>query len=213
MCTTSTSITITALSAIFIGLTVSFNAICSDISRYICQDSTFGDCCSSAGFCDSTVEYCSSECQSGFGMCTTPASITAAASPASITATAPSATSTSLTVSLDATCGDISGYTCQELTFGDCCLFAGFCDSTVEYCDPECQSDFGTCTMTASITATSPSAILTTVTPPAATPTTATSPAATPTCLTVSPDATCGGTTGHICQGSTFGVSLPHSLS
>ncbi|KAF1959625.1 glycoside hydrolase/deacetylase [Byssothecium circinans] len=62
----------------------------------------------------------------------------------STTTSAPRPTGT-LAVSTDATCGGVSGFTCQGSSFGDCCSLHGWCGSTTAYCSDRCQSGFGTC--------------------------------------------------------------------
>ncbi|KAM3081469.1 hypothetical protein ACMFMG_004931 [Clarireedia jacksonii] len=86
-------------------------------------------------------------------------------------------------ISEDGTCN--ADITCLGSAFGNCCSAAGWCGSTDEYCGAGCQSASGNCS--------TPS---TTTSAPSSTPTSG---------LTVSDDATCGGTTKKTCQGSEFG--------
>ena len=89
-------------------------------------------------------------------------------------------------ISTDGTCGGTSGFICTGSTFGNCCSEYGWCGSLEGHCSAGCQSSFGVCgllTKTTSI-------------PPSSTPTQQT---------TISTDGTCGGVTGFICTGSTFG--------
>ncbi|USP73779.1 carbohydrate esterase family 4 protein [Curvularia clavata] len=127
--------------------TVSPDATCGGTKGYTCSGSTFGNCCSSAGWCGSTTDYCGTGCQSGFGTCgdkATPAA-TPKSSAVSKSTASPKPTST-LKVSTDATCGGKSGFTCTGSTFGNCCSSAGWCGSTTAYCGTGCQPGFGKCT-------------------------------------------------------------------
>ncbi|KAI0123329.1 hypothetical protein BJ170DRAFT_713483 [Xylariales sp. AK1849] len=87
-----------------------------------CKGSTFGDCCSSSGFCGGSETHCGAGCQSSFGDCSAPSNI-----------------------STDGTCGK-NGKTCKGSTFGDCCSSGNFCGKTTDYCETGCQTAFGTCT-------------------------------------------------------------------
>ncbi|KAH7304502.1 hypothetical protein BKA65DRAFT_416224 [Rhexocercosporidium sp. MPI-PUGE-AT-0058] len=91
----------------------------------ICPGSTFGDCCSTSGFCGATIAHCGPGCQAGFGNCT----------------------STDTSISTDGSCGS-NGKTCKGSTFGDCCSSSGFCGTSTGHCDAAagCNSGFGTCT-------------------------------------------------------------------
>lgn len=104
------------------GISPSFDGTCSD--GHTCTGSTFGTCCSAAGFCGSTSAYCSpaSGCQPEFGIC-----------------------QAALVPSKDGSCG--IGETCTGSAFGKCCSTAGFCGSSPAYCSPEnaCQPTFGIC--------------------------------------------------------------------
>ncbi|KAF2417122.1 glycoside hydrolase/deacetylase [Tothia fuscella] len=48
---------------------VSLDGACGGSGGQICVGSTFGDCCSHAGWCGKTADYCKSGCQLGFGTC------------------------------------------------------------------------------------------------------------------------------------------------
>jgi len=109
------------------------------------------------------------------------------------TSTATSAVPTKK-VTTDATCGGTNGFTCQGSAFGNCCSVSGWCGSTAAYCGTGCQPAFGTCTGTGQSSA-----------PPAGSSTRTSSSAAPTTTKKVTTDATCGGTNGFTCQGSTFG--------
>jgi peptidoglycan/xylan/chitin deacetylase (PgdA/CDA1 family) len=70
--------------------------------------------------------------------------ITSSSSIATATSSAvPAATPTK--VSIDASCGGITGSTCQGSEFGNCCSAAGWCGSTDAYCGTGCNPLFGTC--------------------------------------------------------------------
>ncbi|KAF3002041.1 hypothetical protein E8E13_008907 [Curvularia kusanoi] len=119
---------------------VSTDGTCAGTGKQTCQGSTFGNCCSQAGWCGSTSAYCGTGCQSGFGTCGSATASKAA------TSTKPAATSAAAQkVSTDATCGGTGKQTCKGSTFGNCCSQAGWCGSTTAYCGTGCQSGFGTC--------------------------------------------------------------------
>ncbi|KAF3037815.1 hypothetical protein E8E12_006794 [Didymella heteroderae] len=119
-------------------LPVSNNGECGSASGQTCIGSTFGSCCSSYGYCGRTDIYCFSTegCQSGYGECTTPPSVSST-SPASPTSTEK--------VSLDGTCGGDNGYVCPGSGLGDCCSPYGWCGSSNSHCGAGCQNAFGVC--------------------------------------------------------------------
>ena len=100
-----------------------------------CLGATFGNCCSSSGWCGTSDAHCGTGCQAGFGNCGIVSKTT--------TATPPGATKT---VSTDATCGGAGGFTCQGSAFGNCCSASGWCGKETAYCGTGCQKEFGTCT-------------------------------------------------------------------
>jgi hypothetical protein len=51
------------------GSKVSLDGSCAGTTGQTCQGSTFGNCCSHAGWCGKTDDYCKSGCQLGFGTC------------------------------------------------------------------------------------------------------------------------------------------------
>ncbi|KAI8626285.1 glycosyl hydrolase family 61-domain-containing protein [Xylariaceae sp. FL1651] len=51
------------------GLAISRDGTCGTSSGFICLGSVYGDCCSSGGFCGSSLYYCSTGCQAQFGTC------------------------------------------------------------------------------------------------------------------------------------------------
>ena len=57
------------LSSAALAATISKDATCGGAKGDTCLGSTFGNCCSSAGWCGSTTAYCGAGCQSGFGNC------------------------------------------------------------------------------------------------------------------------------------------------
>ncbi|KAL4983483.1 hypothetical protein BDW68DRAFT_181532, partial [Aspergillus falconensis] len=91
-----------------------------------CLNSTFGNCCSSKGYCGSTTAYCSEGCQLEFGSC----------NDASVQ-----------TVSTTGSCGATltSNVTCLGSEYGDCCSRMGYCGGNASYCGDGCQSEFGSC--------------------------------------------------------------------
>ncbi|KAF2123712.1 carbohydrate-binding module family 18 protein [Dothidotthia symphoricarpi CBS 119687] len=101
---------------------ISPDGTCGGTNGFICKGSTFGDCCSSSGFCGSTDAHCKAGCQTKFGNCT------------------------ANNISPDGTCGGTNGYLCTGSTFGNCCSSSGYCGSTTGHCQAGCQSKFGTCT-------------------------------------------------------------------
>lgn len=84
--------------------TASTDGSCGAVSGETCSGSSFGNCCSGAGYCGSNNTYCGQGCQSGYGVCTGEVN--------------------GLLISNDGTCG--SGVTCQGSIFGDCCSNSGF---------------------------------------------------------------------------------------
>ena len=97
---------------------------CGGTNQYICTGTTYGDCCSSSGWCGSTSAHCSASCQTLFGKCPDKDD----------------------TASTDGQCGPTGGnQTCPGSGFGICCSMAGFCGSTDSHCTAGCQDDFGSC--------------------------------------------------------------------
>ncbi|KAK5256209.1 hypothetical protein LTR16_003794 [Cryomyces antarcticus] len=119
----------------------------------------------------------------------------------SATAT-PTSTSSAATVSptrasTDGTCGGATAYTCFGSSFGNCCSANGKCGSTDVYCGVGCQATFGTCGSSNVSDSLSTSTIVIS--------SSSSSIAPSASATIVSSDATCGGTTGLTCFGSTFG--------
>ncbi|OHE98733.1 chitin binding protein [Colletotrichum orchidophilum] len=67
-------------------LPVSLDATCGAAAGNTCLGSTFGNCCSGAGYCGSTAAYCGTSCQSKYGTCGSSALNTVANSTSSISA-------------------------------------------------------------------------------------------------------------------------------
>ncbi|KAK8051637.1 glycoside hydrolase superfamily [Apiospora rasikravindrae] len=81
----------------------------------VCGDWPTGNCCSGAGWCGSTADYCSSGCQSGD--CVTGGE------------------------TADGTCGLAHKHTtCGSWPAGNCCSAAGYCGNTKAHCGEGCQS-------------------------------------------------------------------------
>ncbi|RSL60825.1 hypothetical protein CEP53_005300 [Fusarium sp. AF-6] len=144
-----------------------------------CLTSTFGNCCSSKGFCGKTSAYCAEGCQDAFGTC--------------------SSMPDGQLVSTSGSCGatSTSNITCQGSTYGNCCSELGYCGKNSTYCGDGCQSEFGTCSS-------ADESSTTTVT----TDETSTSTAASSTDLgSISIDGNCGSNSDieAICKGSEFG--------
>lgn len=110
-------------------------------SRSTCLSSTFGNCCSSAGWCGSVDAYCGTGCQTGFGNCGSND-----ATPATTSQAAPEPTKEAGgQVSTDGTCAGTSGFTCSGSAFGNCCSQYNWCGSTSDHCGASCNAAFGTC--------------------------------------------------------------------
>ncbi|KAF2116331.1 hypothetical protein BDV96DRAFT_48310 [Lophiotrema nucula] len=156
-------------------LKVSLDGACGSLSGQTCLGSTFGDCCSSYGYCGNTDVYCqaSEGCQSGFGDCIAPSPVSSSILPTS-----------TVKVSLDGSCGGTNEYICRGSGFGDCCSPYGWCGSLAAHCGAGCQVSFGSCNASTSATGTAPL------------------PSST---LKVSLDGACGDATGQTCLGSDFG--------
>ena len=93
------------------GLKVSDDSHCS--ATVTCEGSRFGNCCSAAGYCGFTMDYCGEGCQAGSGRCG-----------ADAIAVNPVPPGTSMGVSLDGSCGN--GQTCLGSSFGNCCSNHGW---------------------------------------------------------------------------------------
>ncbi|KAM7195911.1 hypothetical protein V8F20_007276 [Naviculisporaceae sp. PSN 640] len=94
---------------------------CGGTAQFNCTGTTFGDCCSSSGFCGATPAHCGVGCQPGFGTCADTGNITT-----------------------DGQCGT-NGKVCTGSEYGDCCSSSGFCGQTAGHCGAGCQAGFGTC--------------------------------------------------------------------
>ncbi|KAH9863552.1 hypothetical protein J1614_009484, partial [Plenodomus biglobosus] len=93
---------------------VSLDGTCGGSAGLTCGGSTFGNCCSSGGYCGSSVDHCAQGCQKSFS----------------------SACLTSNVASLNGDCGvRKGGYTCASGPFnGQCCSSGGFCGTTDTHC-------------------------------------------------------------------------------
>jgi peptidoglycan/xylan/chitin deacetylase (PgdA/CDA1 family) len=118
------------------------DATCGGTNGYTCQGSTFGNCCSPAGWCGSTSAYCGTGCQSAFGTCGSSSSPSSSANTSSTISATPT---NALKVSTDGTCAGTTGFTCQGSSFGNCCSQYGWCGKTTGHCGTGCQKGFGTC--------------------------------------------------------------------
>ncbi|KAF2690172.1 carbohydrate-binding module family 18 protein [Lentithecium fluviatile CBS 122367] len=105
---------------------ISPDGTCGGANGYSC---TPGNCCSQHGWCGVTSDHCGEDCQPLFGTCIKPGQ------------PQPSPTK----ISLDGSCGGISGQTCLGSEFGDCCSQHSFCGRTPAYCSEGCQPKFGDC--------------------------------------------------------------------
>lgn len=141
---------------------VSTDGTCGSNTGSTCQGSTFGNCCSQAGWCGTSTDHCGTGCQSVFGTCgsssssavssaassTVSSTVSSAASSvvssvASSVSSAPSSTATAL--STDGQCGPSNGKGCQGTSYGNCCSPAGWCGSSDAHCGTGCNPLFGTC--------------------------------------------------------------------
>ncbi|KAK1532870.1 uncharacterized protein CCOS01_04853 [Colletotrichum costaricense] len=100
---------------------ISPDGSCGGANQYNCTTSPFGDCCSSSGYCGTTLGHCGSGCQDLFGTC-----------------------GATTNISSDGQCGS-NGKTCLGSTFGDCCSSGGYCGTSSDHCDAGCNAAFGTC--------------------------------------------------------------------
>ncbi|KAF5024579.1 hypothetical protein F66182_3342 [Fusarium sp. NRRL 66182] len=93
----------------------------------VCTGSTYGDCCSSSGYCGKGADYCEAGCQTAFGSC--------------------NVGSGAGSMTTDGSCG-ANGKTCKGPKYGDCCSGSGYCGGTDAFClaSEGCQSKFGSCT-------------------------------------------------------------------
>ncbi|KAH6665600.1 hypothetical protein B0J14DRAFT_491721, partial [Halenospora varia] len=103
---------------------ISTTGSCGGSSGLACLGSSFGNCCSVAGFCGSTTGHCNAGCQSTFGNCAV------------------------TDISPDGSRGGNMKYKCAGSGFEDCYSATGFCGSTSAHCGPGCQTTFGTCPVT-----------------------------------------------------------------
>ncbi|KAI2616579.1 carbohydrate-binding module family 18 [Hypoxylon sp. NC1633] len=103
-------------------------------SGYTCPDSL---CCSQYGYCGNTTDYCSTGCQSQFGIC----------SGSGGDGDGGTGDNGDGEISPDLTCGTTGagehGYICPT---GMCCSQYGYCGNSTDYCLTGCQAAFGTCT-------------------------------------------------------------------
>ncbi|KAF9878056.1 polysaccharide deacetylase [Colletotrichum karsti] len=104
---------------------VSPDQSCGSTSGYTCLNSVFGNCCSYYGFCGSSMTYCGTGCQSGFGSC------------------APASSDISDTT--NGLCGSEYNATCKNNGEKTCCSQYGYCGNSDTHCGAGCQSLFGTC--------------------------------------------------------------------
>ncbi|KAF4774730.1 polysaccharide deacetylase [Colletotrichum scovillei] len=124
--TASTSVaTRTSSSSVPASTNVSPDQTCGGTTGYTCLNSAFGNCCSYYGFCGSSLTYCGTGCQSGFGSC--------------------SPQSSTVTESSNGLCGSQWNATCKNYGTKTCCSQYGYCGNSATHCGTGCQSLFGTC--------------------------------------------------------------------
>lgn len=104
------------------GSKLSPDGTCGGANKYQCKGTSFGDCCSPAGFCGKSTDHCGQGCQPAFGSCS--------ASPTSTSISKPRPTD----VSTDGSCGGTKALKCNGSGFGECCSKGGFCGDTVNHC-------------------------------------------------------------------------------
>ncbi|KAF2276514.1 uncharacterized protein EI97DRAFT_42919 [Westerdykella ornata] len=104
---------------------ISQDGTCGGTKRLKCHGSTFGNCCSSNGYCGNGVNFCAQGCQTPFS----------------------SACMTSNIPTLNGDCGaSKGGFTCTGGPFdGQCCSASGYCGSTDAHCKSGCPRNYGTC--------------------------------------------------------------------
>ena len=137
-------------------LPVSADQTCGSLKQTTCPEG----CCSKYGWCGTTTQHCAAGCQVGFGLCSSP---TVIVTPIPVSPTAAPSPSPSLPLSTDLTCGKNTQTVCPG---SFCCSQYGYCGSTTAYCGSGCQSGFGLCSSTPSITPPAPSTIPTVPTVP-----------------------------------------------
>ncbi|KAH7233139.1 hypothetical protein BKA59DRAFT_407440 [Fusarium tricinctum] len=103
---------------------VSPDGSCGGTNKFVCGGSTFGDCCSTQGWCGKTPAHCGNLCDPAFGTCGPPSNVT-----------------------VDGQCGPTNGKICLDSGFGNCCSVGGWCGSDA-HCGAGCQKGFGNCTLT-----------------------------------------------------------------
>lgn len=92
----------------------------TDFRGLSCTGSTFGNCCSSKGWCGTTSDHCEKGCQSGFGICKSSGN---------------PGTPGTKPISKDARCGSQhKGQTCQGSVFGNCCSQYGYVVLQISSC-------------------------------------------------------------------------------
>ena len=107
---------------------ISTDSSCGGTNIYQCKGFSFGDRCSSFGFCGNSTGHCDIGCQANFGTCSTKSTLPICFfDQAKGEYVCP-------TVSTDTSCGGKQGFTCQGSTFGACCSVQGFCGSTGNHC-------------------------------------------------------------------------------
>ncbi|KAF1974968.1 glycoside hydrolase/deacetylase [Bimuria novae-zelandiae CBS 107.79] len=105
-------------------------------------------------------------------------------------------TATPTAVSTDGTCGRNTGFMCNGSEFGNCCSQAGWCGTSTDHCGTSCQSVFGTCGSSLSVSSVSNVASSAS----AASSASSAAPSSTPTGIFT--DGTCGPANGLGCNGS-----------
>lgn len=152
----SSSVVASAVSAVSTASTapsstpnkVSTDATCGGNTGFTCQGSTFGNCCSQAGWCGSTTAYCGDGCNPLFGTCSSSSSpattVATSVRPSATSAAPPAKTSAPASnVSTNGKCGARNGN--KVCPGSKCCSVMGNCGDNMLYCWVGCQKGFGKC--------------------------------------------------------------------
>ena len=150
-------------------------------SNTICGNWASGGCCSSAGYCGNTTEYCGPGCQSG------PCDASSSSSSTPTLSTPASGTPTPGLTTTNGSCGVQNGnLVCGDWPSGACCSVNGYCGNSTAYCGAGCQS--GPCDISTSSSSTPQ---VTTTSADVSTSSSSTPPVATPSGL-MTTDGSCG---------------------
>lgn len=124
-------------------IVVSTNGTCGVLGNQVLVCSS-SQCCSSSGFCGSTLDYCGTGCQVGAGVCFTPSPTPSPPPPPPPPVIIPPTTNTTNVTVSSTICGSIGGveFLCVP---GMCCSSQGLCGTTANECGVGCRSAYGSC--------------------------------------------------------------------